>query len=84
MDSATLVNELARIQGLFEKVGALGLGVNEPDAMRASAAEFVLEGLYAHRRINRNEELGFVAEEKRREAPSKDEGNKGRYRRQFN
>ena len=30
-----------------------------------SAAEFILEGLYAHRRISRNEERGFAAEEKR-------------------
>ncbi len=84
VDAAAMVGELTRIQGLFEKVGALGLGANESDALRASAAEFVLEGLYAHRRINRNEELGFVAEEKRRDAAPKEEGNKGRYRRQFN
>ena len=37
---------------------------NEPDAVRAAAAEFILEGLYAHRRISRNEERGFAAEEK--------------------
>ena len=30
-----------------------GLGVSEPDELRASAAEFILEGLYAHRRISR-------------------------------
>jgi magnesium chelatase subunit I len=29
--------------------------------MRASAGEFILEGLYAHKRISRNEELEFVA-----------------------
>jgi magnesium chelatase subunit I len=29
--------------------------------MRASAGEFILEGLYAHKRISRNEELAFVA-----------------------
>ena len=51
------------IQGLMEKTKALGLAANEPDAVRASAAEFVLEGLYAHRRISRNEERGFAAEE---------------------
>ena len=28
--------------------------------MRAAAAEFILEGLYAHRRISRNEERGFA------------------------
>ncbi len=67
VDSATMVQQLGGIQGLMEKMKALGLTANEPDAVRASAAEFVLEGLYAHRRISRNEERGFAAEEKRRE-----------------
>ena len=51
-----MVKELTGIQGLMEKTELLGLGVNEPDAVRAAAAEFILEGLYAHRRISRNEE----------------------------
>ena len=37
--------------------------------MRAAAAEFILEGLYAHQRISRNEETGFAAGERRREVP---------------
>jgi len=69
LDSAGLVKELGKIQGLMERTGALGLGANEPDAVRVSAAEFLLEGLYAHRRISRNEERGFVAEERRRIDP---------------
>ena len=36
----------------MEKTKALGLSANEPDAVRASAAEFILEGLHAHRRIS--------------------------------
>ena len=66
VDSATLVKQLSGIQGLMEKVKALGLTANEPDAVRASAAEFILEGLHAHRRISRSEERGFAAEDKRR------------------
>jgi len=62
--------------------------VSEPDAVRAAAAEFVLEGLYAHRRISRSEERGFAAEEKRREPASREReegGNPPRgYRRQYN
>src|SRR4029077_8309451 len=46
VDSATMVKQLANIQGLMEKTGALGLSASEPDAVRASAAEFILEGLY--------------------------------------
>src|SRR5580693_9248240 len=70
--SEEMVRELGRIQGLMEKTKALGLGVSEPDAIRAGAAEFILEGLYAHRRISRNEEAGFMAEPRRRE--SRDSG----------
>jgi magnesium chelatase subunit I len=66
--SEEMVKELSRIQGLMEKTKALGLGVSEPDAIRAGAAEFILEGLYAHRRISRNEETGFMAEPRRRES----------------
>jgi magnesium chelatase subunit I len=65
--SGRMVKELGGIQGLMEKTKRLGLGVSEPDAVRAGAAEFILEGLYAHRRISRNEEAGFTAGERRRE-----------------
>src|SRR5208283_97791 len=66
-DSFTAVRQLGGIQGLMDKVKALSLSANEPDALRVSAAEFILEGLHAHRRISRNEERGFAAEERRRE-----------------
>jgi len=84
VSSASMVEQLGRIQGLMEKTGALGLGVSEPDAVRAAAAEFILEGLYAHRRISRNEESGFVAGERKREAPEREEGGRQKQRRQFN
>ena len=84
-DSATMVRQLSAIQGLMEKLKELGLSANEPDAVRASAAEFVLEGLHAHRRISRSEERGFAAEEKRREpreeTPRPERPN---FRRQYN
>ncbi len=64
--SAGLLEQLLQVDGLMEKVRALGLSANEPDAVRAAAGEFILEGLYAHRRISRNEELGFAAPEDRR------------------
>jgi magnesium chelatase subunit I len=70
--SSQMVKELGRIQGLLEKTKPLGLGASEPDAVRAAAGEFVLEGLYAHRRISRNEETGYTAEQRRREPPSDD------------
>ncbi len=76
-----MVQELSAINGLMEKTRRLGLGESEPDAVRAAAAEFILEGLYAHKRISRNEELAFVAGERRREQPA-DEG-KQKIRRQY-
>src|SRR6266567_5904489 len=75
VDSASMAKQLNGIQGLMEKTKALGLSSNEPDAMRAAAAEFILEGLYAHRRIGRTEERGFSAQEKpARPAREREEG----------
>ena len=84
VDSETMVKQLMGIQGLMEKTKALGLTHNEPDALRAAAAEFVLEGLYAHKRIARNEERGFAAEEKTRERREETRTERPNFRRQFN
>jgi magnesium chelatase subunit I len=84
VDAAGMVRQLGGIQGLMEKTKALGLSSNEPDAVRAAAAEFVLEGLHAHRRISRNEERGFAAEEKRRESREETKTERPNFRRQYN
>ena len=68
VDSAGVVKQLGAIQGLLEKVRALGVRAGDDEALVASAAEFILEGLYAHRRISRTEERGYAGEEKKREA----------------
>ncbi len=64
MPAHEMVQQLNRIQDLLQFTKKLGLTENESDAMRASAGEFILEGLYAHKRISRNEELEFVAGER--------------------
>jgi magnesium chelatase subunit I len=86
VDSSTMVKQLAGIQGLMEKMKNLGLTANEPDPVRASAAEFVLEGLHAHRRISRSEERGFAAEEKQRRVREEGggRGERPNFRRQYN
>lgn len=61
--AAETVRALESIDGLLEKTKHLGLKANESDAARAAAGEFLLEGLYALRRIGRNEELGFTSGE---------------------
>ncbi len=87
VNAAEMVRQLNPIQGLMEKTGALGLGANESDALRASAGEFILEGLHAHRRISRSEERGYVAVDRRRDpAPDPETPRRpgGGGRRQFN
>jgi magnesium chelatase subunit I len=64
--SQELLPTLDSIQGLMELTAKLGVGENASDGLRVAAAEFLLEGLYAHRRISRNEELAFVAGERKR------------------
>ncbi len=55
-----LLEQLSQIQGLADAATML-TDREEPEA-RASACEFVLEGLYAHRRLTRTEEVGYAAE----------------------
>lgn len=85
--SADMIVQMMPVDGLFEKTAALGIGVGESDAMRAAAAEFVLEGLYAHRRISRSEELGFMGEDRRGRQEESSEDNpqpRNKRRQQFN
>jgi magnesium chelatase subunit I len=83
MAAREVVKHLTRIQDLLAMTRKLGLSESESDALRASAGEFILEGLYAHKRISRNEELEFVAGERgaREERPrdDRDDFNERRY-----
>ena len=55
------MNHLGEIQGLIEKLGALGVKTKDEPAVIVAAAEFLLEGLYAHKKLSRSEERGFSA-----------------------
>jgi magnesium chelatase subunit I len=55
---------LSQIQGLLEKLGKLNVNTKDSAEVQVSAAEFVLEGLHAHKKIGRNEERVFTAGEK--------------------
>jgi magnesium chelatase subunit I len=74
--------QLSKIQGLMEHVGRLGVTDRKDAGTASAAAEMILEGLWAHRRIGRSEERGYFAEKPRQ--PDQRE-NPGRPpRRQFN
>ena len=83
------LENLKEIQGLIDKLGPLGVSQKESPEQQVSAAEFILEGLHAHKRIGRNEERVFKAGEKKpepreREKTFEKEEPPYRQRRQFN
>lgn len=55
------VKELREIQGLIERLSAVGVKPSDPAPKVVAAAEFLLEGLVAHRKLSRNEDRGFGA-----------------------
>ncbi len=57
-----VLDGLKNIQGLTDKLSPVGVKAKEKPEVLVSAAEFVLEGLHAHRRIGRTEERVFSAE----------------------
>jgi len=62
--AAEIWENLQGIQGLAEQLAALRLHAKESPEVQVSAAEFVLEGLHAHKCIGRNEERVFTAGDK--------------------
>jgi magnesium chelatase subunit I len=82
------LENLKEIQGLIDKLDPLGVSQRESPEQQVSAAEFILEGLHAHKRIGRNEERVFKAGEKKpepvREKSFDKEEPPYRQRRQFN
>jgi magnesium chelatase subunit I len=81
--TAERYEQLSKIQGLLDQIGKLGVNDRKDVGTAAAAAEMILEGLWAHRRIGRTEERGYFAEKPRQpEARERDTPN--RPRRQFN
>jgi magnesium chelatase subunit I len=60
------LRQLCQIQGLIDHTAKLGVTDRKDEAALAAAAEMILEGLWAHRRIGRSEERGFYAEKPQR------------------
>jgi len=62
-------HQLCKVQGLMDNIGKLGVTNRKDEGQTAAAAEMILEGLWAHRRIGRSEERGFYAEKQRPPEP---------------
>jgi magnesium chelatase subunit I len=69
--SADVLAGLENIQGLLDRVQDIGVTGKGSPELRVSAAEFILEGLHAHKKIGRNEERLFTAGEKQPARPEK-------------
>src|SRR5580693_6927427 len=83
--SAEVLAQLKKIQGLFDNLSVLEVSQKDDAAIITSAAEFILEGLWAHKRINRSEERGYFADARKTPEPRDPREPSGRMpRRQFN
>ena len=70
--TAALAN-LKEIQGIFKRLSPLGVKPSDIPPRVVAAAEFLLEGLVAHRKLSRSEEHGFAAQEKPQRKPERQE-----------
>ena len=61
--AAAALKELKGIQGLLAKLSPLDVKASDAAPKVVAAAEFLLEGLVAHRKLSRNEQHGFAAQE---------------------
>ncbi|HSU19843.1 MAG TPA: sigma 54-interacting transcriptional regulator, partial [Acidobacteriaceae bacterium] len=64
--SGSVLKSLKEIQGLFDKLAPLKLPKGAEPEIAVSAAEFLLEGMTAHKRISRSEARTFTAGEKKK------------------
>ncbi|MFN8092348.1 MAG: sigma 54-interacting transcriptional regulator, partial [Vicinamibacteria bacterium] len=62
-----VLDQLRRVPEVLDHLEALGALPDSPAPVRAAAAEFVLEGLWAQKKIGRSDDRGFVAPERRGE-----------------
>jgi magnesium chelatase subunit I len=63
--SAEVLTQLRRVPEVLENLAGLGVEPGGPEALQAAAGEFVLEGLWAQKKIGRSDDRGFVATERR-------------------
>ena len=59
--AADVVNAGAQVQGLVELTQQVGIPDQAPDPLLASGIDFILEGLYAMKKISRSDDRGYHA-----------------------
>jgi magnesium chelatase subunit I len=62
-----VLTQLARVSDVLAQLGPLGVSPRDPAPLQAAAGEFVLEGLWAQKKIGRSDDRGFIAQERRGE-----------------
>ena len=72
MSAADVLKHAEDVQGLIELARAAGIPKNASTAMLASGIDFVLEGLYATKKISRSEERGYHATEPATRRPTRE------------
>ncbi len=83
--SSEVMAQLKGIQGLFDHLSVLDVSPKDDAGIVTSAAEFILEGLWAHKRVSRSEERGYFADARKGPDPREHREPTGRGpKRQFN
>jgi len=69
LPAAELLTRVAQVQGVRELASHAGVEAGAPPPLMASAVDFILEGLYAQKKISRSEEFQYQGAEPTRRAP---------------
>ena len=69
LPSAELLTRVAQVQGVRELASHAGVDRHAPAPLLASAVDFILEGLYAQKKISRSDEFQYQGAEPARRAP---------------
>ena len=62
--SQEVLAQLARVPEVLEQLQPLGIKPHDPVPLLAAGGEFVLEGLWAQKKIGRSDDRGFIAPER--------------------
>jgi magnesium chelatase subunit I len=68
LDARELLSRTTQVQGLGELTSHAGVGAKPPAPLLAAAVDFILEGLYAQKKITRSDEFQYQGAEPPRRA----------------